>query len=77
MATYVVVHGSWHGGWCRRLATPLLRAMGHEVYAATLTGLVERTHLLTGGVDLTTHIKDVTNLLFSEDLQEVVLVGHS
>ena len=77
MATFVLVHGSWHGGWCWRKVTPLLRAAGHEVYTPTLTGLGARAHLLTGGVDLTTHIQDIVSLLFYEDLAEVVLVGHS
>ena len=44
MATLVLVHGAWHGGWCWRQATLLLRAAGHEVYASTLTGLGQRAH---------------------------------
>jgi len=77
MATFVLVHGSWHGGWCWREVVPHLRAPGHAVYTPTLTGLGARAHLLTGGVDLTTHIQDIVSLLFYEDLAEVVLVGHS
>jgi pimeloyl-ACP methyl ester carboxylesterase len=77
MATFVLVHGSWHGGWCWREVVPLLRAAGHVVYTPTLTGLGERAHLLAGSVDLTTHIQDIVNLLFYEDLAAVVLVGHS
>jgi pimeloyl-ACP methyl ester carboxylesterase len=77
MATYVLVHGAWHGGWCWRKVTPLLRAEGHEVYAPTLTGLGERVHLATPEVGLDTHVQDVRNLLEYEDLSGVVLVGHS
>jgi pimeloyl-ACP methyl ester carboxylesterase len=77
MATFVLVHGSWHGGWCWRLVTPLLRAAGHDVYTPTLTGLGERAHLVNSGVTLETHIEDVVNLLFYEDLSDVALVGHS
>lgn len=77
MATYVLVHGAWHGGWCWRNVTPLLRAGGHEVYSPTLTGLGERVHLLSPEVGLDTHIKDVVNVLEFEELTEVVLVGHS
>jgi pimeloyl-ACP methyl ester carboxylesterase len=77
MATFVLVHGSWHGGWCWREIAPRLRAAGHAVYTPTLSGLGARAHLLTGGVDLTTHIQDIVTLLFYEDLAEVVLVGHS
>ena len=77
MATYVLVHGGGHGGWCYAQVGPLLRAGGHEVYAPTLTGLGERSHLLSPDVDLDTHITDVVNTLFSEDLRDVILVGHS
>jgi pimeloyl-ACP methyl ester carboxylesterase len=54
-----------------------LRAVGHEVHAPTLSGLAERAHLLSPAIDLDTHIRDVTELLFYEDLHDVVLVGHS
>jgi pimeloyl-ACP methyl ester carboxylesterase len=85
MATFVLVHGAWHGGWCWRRLTPLLRAapaasgypVGHEVYVPTLTGLGERAHLLTPAVDLDTHTQDVLGVLEYEELQDVILVGHS
>jgi pimeloyl-ACP methyl ester carboxylesterase len=77
MATYVLVHGGWHGGWCWQKVTPRLRAAGHDVYTPTLTGLGERAHLLTPAVGLETHIEDVLGVLHYEDLQQVVLVGHS
>src|SRR5918997_4262365 len=77
MATYVLVHGGWHGGWCWKKVTPLLQAAEHEVYTPTLTGLGERSHLLSDAVDQETHITDVVNVLEYEDLQEVILVGHS
>jgi len=77
MATYVLVHGGGHGGWCYQKVARLLRAAGHEVHAATLTGLGERSHLLSPAIDLDTHITDVVSLLFYEDLRDVVLVGHS
>ncbi len=77
MATFVLVHGAWHGGWCWRKVTPLLRAAGHEAYAPTLTGLGERAHLLSPAIDLDTHIQDVVNVLEYEELTDVILVGHS
>ena len=77
MATFVLVHGTGHGGWCWQKLAPLLRAAGHEVYTPTLSGLSDRAHLVDRGIDLTTHITDISNLLFCEDLSEVVLVGHS
>ena len=77
MATFVLVHGAWHGAWCWRRVTRLLTAHGHEVFAPTLTGVGERAHLLTPSVDLRTHITDVVNLMKWERLGDVVLVGHS
>jgi len=75
--TFVLVHGAWHGGWCWTKLSPLLRAAGHNVFAPTLTGLGERSHLLTRDVGLDTHITDIANVLEYEDLHDVVLVGHS
>jgi pimeloyl-ACP methyl ester carboxylesterase len=77
MATFVLVHGAWHGGWCWKLVAPALRRAGHEVYAPSLTGLGERRHLASRAVDLDTHIQDVVGLLEMEDLQRVILLGHS
>jgi pimeloyl-ACP methyl ester carboxylesterase len=77
MATFVLVHGAWHGGWCWKKVVPLLRNAGHEVFTPTLTGLGERAHLLTPAIDLTTHVQDIVGVLEHEDLQGVILVGHS
>ena len=74
---FVLVHGAWHGGWCCTKLAPLLRAGGHQVYTPTLTGLGERSHLLTPEVGLDTHVRDVAAVLEYEDLRDVVLVGHS
>ena len=75
--TYVLVHGAWHGGWCWKKVTPLLTAAGHHVHATTLTGLGERSHLLTPEVGLDTHIRDISALFEYEDVQDAILVGHS
>ena len=77
MATFVLVHEAWHGAWCWRKITPLLRGQGHEVFTPTLTGLGERSHLANPLIGLETHIRDVVNVLTYEDLSEVILVGHS
>ena len=73
----VLVHGAWHGAWCWRRVLPLLRSAGVESHAVTLTGVGERAHLLAPTVDLHTHIQDVIGLIEAEELQRVVLVGHS
>lgn len=76
-ATFVLIHGAWHGGWCWKKLAPLLRAAGHDVYTPTLTGLGERAHLLSPWIGLGTHIEDICALLEYEDLRHVILVGHS
>ena len=77
MATYVLVHGGAHGGWCYQPVARLLQAEGHTVYAPSLTGLGDRAHLLSPAIDLDLHVRDVVALLDSEDLRDVILVGHS
>ncbi len=77
MATFVLVHGAWHGGWCWQPVAALLSARGHTVHRPTLTGLGDRAHLISRDVDLAMHIRDVTSMLRFEDLSDVVLVGHS
>lgn len=77
MATFVLVHGTSCGGWVWQKLSPLLRSVGNDVYCPTLTGLSDRKHLLTSGVNLTMHITDIVNLIFYEDLTDVILVGNS
>lgn len=73
----VLVHGSWHGAWCWRRVLPLLRGAGVETHAVTLTGVGERAHLLSPAIGIDTHVQDVIGLIEAEELQRVVLVGHS
>ncbi|PTQ66843.1 alpha/beta fold hydrolase [Celeribacter persicus] len=75
--TFVLVHGAWHGGWCWHKVIPQLLAQGHRVYAPSLTGLGDRSHLITPETDLGTHVSDIVNLLEFNDLKNVILVGHS
>jgi pimeloyl-ACP methyl ester carboxylesterase len=78
VATFVIVHGAWGGAWSwNKLVVPMLREAGQTVYAVTLTGLGERSHLSSPEISLDTHIQDVVNVLYYEDLQDVILVGHS
>lgn len=77
MATFVLVHGMWAGGWYWQQVAPLLRAAGQDVLTPTLTGLGERSHLARPDVDLETHVADIENVLVYEDLHDVILVGHS
>src|SRR5712692_1493026 len=75
--TFVLVHGSSAGGWCYRRVADLLEKRGHKVFAPTLTGLGERSHLMSGMITLDTHIADVANVIRWQGLENFVLVGHS
>lgn len=75
-STFVLVHGAWAGGWIWQEVAACLRAAGHLVFTPTLTGLGERSHLLSPSVGLDTHAADVANLLHYGDLSGAVLVGH-
>jgi pimeloyl-ACP methyl ester carboxylesterase len=77
MSTFVLVHGAWRGGWCWKRVRQGLQALGHDVFTPTLTGVCERSHLLTPQVNLDTHIADVVNLMQWEELSDVILCGHS
>tara|TARA_B100000700_G_scaffold268979_1_gene310010 strand:- start:1529 stop:2251 length:723 start_codon:yes stop_codon:yes gene_type:complete len=77
MTTYLLVHGAWHGGWCWKRVTKLLRDAGHNVFTPTLTGLGERAHLATPDIDIECHINDVLGVIEAEELDSIVLCGHS
>lgn len=77
MATYVLVHGAYQGGWIWKPVATRLRAAGHSVYAPTLEGCAERYPLVRPGITMTSHAQEIAQLLFYEDLQDVVLVGTS
>lgn len=75
--TYVLVHGAFHGGWCWKDVATRLRALGHVVYTPTQTGFGERSHLLHTRPTLETLIRDVEQVFHFEELEDVILVGHS
>ena len=77
MSSFVLVHGAWHGSWCWKRVRTGLQAQGHEVFTPTLTGVADRSHLLSRAVNLETHIQDVVNLIRWEELTDIVLCGHS
>ena len=75
--TFVLVHGAWHGGWCWRRVADLLQKGGHKVFTPTLTGVGERSHLMSKDIVLDTHITDIVNVIKWEDLNNICLVVHS
>jgi pimeloyl-ACP methyl ester carboxylesterase len=77
MLNFVLVHGSCQGGWCWKKVAPILCKDGYFVHTPTLTGLGERSHLVNRDIGLHTHILDIIQVIEYEDLDEVILVGHS
>src|SRR5512146_1175383 len=77
MGTYVLVHGSYQGGWIWQRVGDRLRAAGHRVYAPSLDGCGERKSQVRAGITTETQADEVAQLLFYEDLKDVVLVGTS
>ena len=77
MATYVLIHGTFVGGWVWQKVASRLRAAGHTVYHPSLDGCGERSHALREGITLDTQGAEIAGLLFYEDLTNVILVGSS
>jgi pimeloyl-ACP methyl ester carboxylesterase len=77
MATYVLLHGAYQGGWIWGPTAARLRAAGHLVYAPSLDGCGERKHQLRPGITTESHAVEIAELMFYEDLHDVVLTGTS
>ena len=77
MAIFVLLHGAYQCGWIWQRVTPHLRAAGHRVFAPTLDGCAERRHALRAGIDTESQAAEIAEMLFFEDLDDVVLVGTS
>ena len=75
--TFVLIHGAYHGGWCCLKVRDILEKQGHKVYAPSLTGLADRSHLLSMNLTLDTHITDIVNLFKWEDINNGCLAVHS
>src|SRR5580704_16578366 len=74
---FLVCHGAWSAGWAWKKMHPLMLAAGHRLLTPSYTGLGERAHLATPGIDLESHIADILNVIKYEDLRDIVLIGHS
>ncbi len=77
MATYILIHGAYQGGWIWKPTATRLREVGHLVYAPSLDGCADRRHTLRPGITVETHAAEIAELLFYEDLRDVVLTGTS
>lgn len=76
-STFLVAHGAWSAGWSWKKMHPLMSAAGHSLFTPTYTGLGEREHLASPSNDLDLHIQDILAVIKYEDLQDIVLIGHS
>jgi pimeloyl-ACP methyl ester carboxylesterase len=77
MATFVMIHGAAQGGWIWQPTARLLRAAGHTVYTPTLEGCAERRSQIRQGITTETQAFEIADLLFFEDLHDVVMVATS
>jgi pimeloyl-ACP methyl ester carboxylesterase len=77
MANHVLIHGAYQGGWIWAPTAARLRALGHTVYAPSLDGCGERRHQLRPGITTESHAVEIAELMFYEDLRDVVLTGTS
>ncbi len=77
MTTFLLVHGSFVGGWIWQPTAERLRAAGHRVYAPSSEGCAERKGGLRAGITVTTAAQELADLMFYEDLEDVVLAGTS
>jgi pimeloyl-ACP methyl ester carboxylesterase len=76
-ATFLLVHGGWHGGWCWERVAKILRGQGHQVLTPTNLGVGEKAHLYSPAINLSTHVADIVNLIEMAGLDDLVLCGHS
>jgi pimeloyl-ACP methyl ester carboxylesterase len=77
MACFVLIHGAFRGGWSWDRVVPILRAAGHRAFAPSLTGAGENVDKLSPEITLSVWARDIASLLELENLNEVILVGHS
>jgi len=77
LKTFVLIPGAFCGGWYWRRLADLLEWRGHKVFCPTLTGLGERSHLLSKNIDMETHITDIVNVISWESLEDICLVAHA
>ena len=74
---FLLIHGAWHGGWVWNEISEILNYQGCNVSTPTLTGLGEKKHLLTSKITIDTFIEDVVNHIIFENLNNIILIGHS
>ncbi|MGW8885784.1 alpha/beta hydrolase [Streptomyces sp. NPDC055749] len=77
MTAFILVSGTFTGGWIWQEVAEGLRESGADAYPVTLTGMGDPDRPAGPGTDLETHIQDLVRLIDRVDAPEVVLVGHA
>jgi pimeloyl-ACP methyl ester carboxylesterase len=77
MSTFVLIHGSYQGGWIWKPVGERLAAHGHIVYRPTLQGSAERRRAIRPDLSLADYAAEIAELFFYEDLTDVIFVGTS
>lgn len=77
MATFVLVHGAFQGGWVWEKVADLLRTRGHDVHTPTLSGCGYLAKEIHQEINLDAYIADIRNYIEFEDLSEIILIAHS
>jgi pimeloyl-ACP methyl ester carboxylesterase len=75
--TFVLVHGAYHGAWCWSGVAAALAEKQHRIFAVTQTGLGDRRHLAAAATHIDVFVDDIANAIETEELDDVILVGHS
>jgi pimeloyl-ACP methyl ester carboxylesterase len=75
MATYLLIHGAWHGGWCWRSVSPLAERKGHVALAPNLPGHGD-DKTPTSAVTLQSYADRICEVAARQP-EPVILVGHS
>ena len=73
--TFVLIHGSWHGGWAWQAVIRHLEKRGHHAYAPTLAGHGPAAKRV--GITHRDCVDSVVSYIRQQDLHDVILVGHS
>ena len=73
----VMVHGTWHGGWCWAQAASLLRMAGWRVLHPSLAGCSDRVHLLEPSLSIASMAADLLGACEAAGMDRFILVAHS
>jgi len=77
MPAFVLVHGAWQTASTWDQIVSLMRRAGHAIVVPRLRGSENDDTALLPTISLSGHIEDVVDVLNHENLDHVVLVGHS